>query len=93
MTAILPSSSSSTMSPQTIEFIKNSEERNKVNGTDDEKRSHGPPTKAIIYNKFSTLQVNKDIKLYVKPSRPLARLVEWDKNDEKNCFRVEINCG
>lgn len=52
-----------------------------------------PPTKAIISNKFSTLQVNKDIKLYVKPSRPLARLVEWDKNDERNCFRVEINCG
>lgn len=71
-----------------MEYIKGSD-RN-VNGTE---QSLSPPTKAIIYNKFSTLQVNKDIKLYVKPSRPLARLVEWDKNDEKNCFRVEINCS
>lgn len=84
--AILASSSTKTM-----ELIKETDK--KVNGTDDEQRKLPPPTKAIIYNKFSTLQVNKDIKLYVKPSRPLARLVEWDKNDEKNCFRVEINCS
>lgn len=79
--AIVPSSSSQS----TMEIIK--DDAKWINGT------APPPTKAVISNKFSTLQVNKDIKLYVKPSRPLARLVEWDKNDQKNCFRVEINCG
>ncbi|XP_063702432.1 serine protease nudel [Culicoides brevitarsis] len=79
--AILPNSDNSQM-----EFVR---EERKLNTTHD----LAPATKAIISNKFSTLQVNDDIKLYVKPSRPLASLVEWDKNDEKNCFRVEINCG
>lgn len=61
-----------------------------TNGTT--KNDEPPATKATLFNKFTTLEVNDKIKFYIKPSRPVTRLVEWDENDEKKCLRLEIKC-
>lgn len=50
------------------------------------------PTKAAVVNKFTPLRVNNELTLYVKPSRPIARLVNWDKTDDARCYRIEIKC-
>ncbi|KAJ6641084.1 Serine protease nudel [Pseudolycoriella hygida] len=50
------------------------------------------PTKATVVNKFTPLRVNSELTLYVKPSRPIAKLVNWDRTDDAKCFRLEIKC-
>lgn len=50
------------------------------------------PTKAAVVNKFSPLRVHSELTLYVKPSRPIAKLVNWDKTDDARCYRLEIKC-
>ncbi|XP_037043608.1 serine protease nudel-like isoform X2 [Bradysia coprophila] len=50
------------------------------------------PTKAAVVNKFAPLRVNSEFTLYVKPSRPIAKLVNWDKTDDAKCYRLEIRC-
>lgn len=50
------------------------------------------PTKAEIVNKFSPLKVHPELTLYIKPSRPIAKVKQWTKIDEDKCFRVEVLC-
>lgn len=48
-------------------------------------------TKAEIVSKFSAVRLNS-MTVFVKPSRPIARLVKWDKTDSEKCNRLEIKC-
>ncbi|XP_058457030.1 serine protease nudel [Malaya genurostris] len=50
-------------------------------------------TKAVVMNKFSKVVINEKQSFFMKPSRPMFRLVNWDEQDERNCDRLEINCG
>lgn len=50
-------------------------------------------TKAVIKNRFSPLLLNEELTLFVKPSRPIAELVHWNKTDSENCLRLEIKCS
>lgn len=50
-------------------------------------------TKYIIYNKYSPIQINKKFAVHMKPSRPLAKLVNWNKTDKETCFKLEIQCN
>lgn len=88
--------SSTLVNSTVIEFIPDVDKKilNTNNTTKNLTTSIRPPaTKAIIFNPFSPLTINDNIILYLKPSRPLAALVNWDKTDEDNCFRLEIKCN
>ncbi|XP_055376731.1 serine protease nudel [Condylostylus longicornis] len=50
------------------------------------------PSKHIIVNKFSPIHINRNLTLMMKPSRPIAQLIKWNDDDEKNCYRMEIKC-
>lgn len=50
-------------------------------------------TKALIVSKFSPLQLNEQLTLFLKPSRPIAELVRWNTTDSNRCFRLEIRCA
>ncbi|KAH8302029.1 hypothetical protein KR044_001962 [Drosophila immigrans] len=50
-------------------------------------------TKAQIVSKFSPLQLNERLTLFLKPSRPIAELVRWNSTDSSRCFRLEIRCA
>ncbi|KAH8418283.1 hypothetical protein KR222_011544, partial [Zaprionus bogoriensis] len=50
-------------------------------------------TKALIISKFSPLQLNDRLTLFLKPSRPIAELVRWNSTDSSRCFRLEIRCA
>jgi hypothetical protein len=50
-------------------------------------------TKGIVFNRFSPLKLNPEITVYMKPSRPIAKLVSWDKSDDEKCERLEIRCA
>ncbi|XP_030372778.1 serine protease nudel [Scaptodrosophila lebanonensis] len=50
-------------------------------------------TKAKIVSKFSPLQLNDQLTLFLKPSRPIAELVKWNATDSSRCFRLEIRCA
>lgn len=50
-------------------------------------------TKALIISKFSPLQLNDRLTLFLKPSRPIAELVKWNSTDSSRCFRLEIRCA
>ncbi|XP_073841369.1 serine protease nudel [Musca autumnalis] len=50
------------------------------------------PTKAVIANKMSPLMLNDDLILFMKPSRPIARLERWNSTDSEKCLRLEIKC-
>ncbi|KAH8365787.1 hypothetical protein KR093_004396 [Drosophila rubida] len=50
-------------------------------------------TKAQIISKFSPLQLNERLTLFLKPSRPIAELVKWNSTDSSRCFRLEIRCA
>ncbi|EDW78727.2 uncharacterized protein Dwil_GK12588 [Drosophila willistoni] len=50
-------------------------------------------TKAVIMSKFSPLQLNERLTLFLKPSRPIAELVKWNATDSTSCFRLEIRCA
>ncbi|XP_017840080.1 serine protease nudel [Drosophila busckii] len=50
-------------------------------------------TKAVIISKFSPLQLNERLTLFLKPSRPIAELVKWNATDSSRCYRLEIHCA
>ncbi|XP_065075902.1 serine protease nudel [Ochlerotatus camptorhynchus] len=56
-------------------------------------RLRGSATKTVVLNKFSKVAINEKQAFYMKPSRPLFKLVNWDAEDELKCDRLEINCG
>lgn len=49
-------------------------------------------TKVIAYTKFSPVKLNDGFTVHLRSSKPLAKLVQWDKNDHENCHRMEIKC-
>lgn len=59
---------------------------------DSQSKYRNAPTKAAVVNKFTPLKVNSELTLYVKPSRPIAKLVNWDSTDDAKCYRLEIRC-
>ncbi|EJY57924.1 AAEL016971-PA [Aedes aegypti] len=56
-------------------------------------RLRGAATKAVAFNKFFKVNINEKQAIFMKPSRPLYTLVNWDAEDEQKCDRLEINCG
>ncbi|XP_020801689.1 serine protease nudel [Drosophila serrata] len=50
-------------------------------------------TKALIVSKFSPLQLNERLTLFLKSSRPIAELVRWNATDSNLCYRLEIRCA
>lgn len=50
------------------------------------------PTKAVLFNKFTKVDVNPRFSLLMKPSKPLMKVVPWDSDEKSNCFRLEIKC-
>lgn len=52
----------------------------------------GGPTKAELINRFAPVRVNAQLTVFMKPSRPIARPVQWVQTDEDHCFRVEVFC-
>ncbi|KAH8305277.1 hypothetical protein KR018_010024, partial [Drosophila ironensis] len=50
-------------------------------------------TKAMIVSKFSPLQLNDRLTLFLKSSRPIAELVRWNATDSSRCYRLEIRCA
>lgn len=50
-------------------------------------------TKALIISKFSPLQLNERLTLFLKSSRPIAELVRWNATDSSRCYRLEIRCA
>lgn len=79
------------MNGKIIVFIELAERSLDFNLTD-LLRYRQAPTKAEIVNKFSALQINSDLTLYIKPSRPIAKVGQWTQSDEENCFRIEVLC-
>ncbi|XP_055630192.1 serine protease nudel isoform X2 [Toxorhynchites rutilus septentrionalis] len=62
--------------------------------TDDPvEKTRSVPTKAVVLNKFSKVVINPKQSFFMKPSRPMFKLVNWSYEDEMNCDRLEINCG
>lgn len=49
-------------------------------------------TKIVLYSKFSPVKINEFFTVHMKASRPLAKLVYWDKTDHDNCHRLELQC-
>lgn len=50
-------------------------------------------TKVIAYSKFSAVKINDGFTVHLRPSKPLAKLVSWDKSDHDNCHRMEVKCS
>lgn len=49
-------------------------------------------TKVVPYSKFSPVKVNEGFEIHLKPNKPLAKLVLWDKSDHENCHQMELKC-
>lgn len=49
-------------------------------------------TKVIAYSKFSPVKINDGFTVHIRPSKPLAKLVQWDLEDHENCHRMELKC-
>lgn len=49
-------------------------------------------TKVIPITKFSAVKINEGFSVHLRPSKPLAKLVSWDKSDHENCHRMELKC-
>lgn len=49
-------------------------------------------TKVVPYTKFSAVKLNDGFTVHLRPSKPLAKLVFWDKEDHENCHRMELKC-
>ncbi|XP_040157483.1 serine protease nudel isoform X2 [Anopheles arabiensis] len=50
-------------------------------------------TKAIVQNKFSKVVINQNHTFYMKPSRPMFKVINWNYEDEQNCHRLELLCA
>ena len=50
--------------------------------------------KAVIENQYSPLKLNSNFTLkFMKPSKPIATLRNWDQSDRDKCSKLEINCN
>uniref|UniRef100_A0A1B0D634 Uncharacterized protein n=1 Tax=Phlebotomus papatasi TaxID=29031 RepID=A0A1B0D634_PHLPP len=47
----------------------------------------GAPTKAVVANKFSPLQLNDDFVVFIKPSKSIVDVSEWSQEDYRKCIR------
>uniref|UniRef100_A0A182NKP3 Peptidase S1 domain-containing protein n=1 Tax=Anopheles dirus TaxID=7168 RepID=A0A182NKP3_9DIPT len=50
-------------------------------------------TKTIVQNKFSKVVINQNHTFYMKPSRPMFKVINWNHDDEQNCHRLEMLCA
>ncbi|XP_058066271.1 serine protease nudel [Anopheles bellator] len=50
-------------------------------------------TKTIVQNKFSKVVINGNHTFYMKPSRPMFKVINWNYHDEQNCHRLELLCA
>uniref|UniRef100_A0A182RTY0 Peptidase S1 domain-containing protein n=1 Tax=Anopheles funestus TaxID=62324 RepID=A0A182RTY0_ANOFN len=50
-------------------------------------------TKTIVQNKFSKVIINQNHTFYMKPSRPMFKVINWNYEDEQNCHRLELLCA
>ncbi|XP_052894765.1 serine protease nudel [Anopheles moucheti] len=50
-------------------------------------------TKTIVQNKFSKVIINKNHTFYMKPSRPMFKVINWNYEDEQACHRLELLCA
>uniref|UniRef100_A0A182P221 Peptidase S1 domain-containing protein n=1 Tax=Anopheles epiroticus TaxID=199890 RepID=A0A182P221_9DIPT len=50
-------------------------------------------TKTIVQNKFSKVVINQNHTFYMKPSRPMFKVINWNYEDEQNCHRLELLCA
>uniref|UniRef100_A0A182QV98 Uncharacterized protein n=1 Tax=Anopheles farauti TaxID=69004 RepID=A0A182QV98_9DIPT len=50
-------------------------------------------TKTIVQNKFSKVVINQNHTFYMKPSRPMFKVINWNHEDEQNCHRLEMLCA
>lgn len=58
-----------------------------------ELRVYSNSTKAQTINPFSAIRLSEGAAMFMKPSRPFARLENWDENDNELCYRLEIKCS
>jgi len=49
-------------------------------------------TKVILYTKFFPVKINKEFSVHLKPSKPVAKMISWEKTDNDKCSRLEIKC-
>ncbi|XP_017468639.1 PREDICTED: serine protease nudel [Rhagoletis zephyria] len=49
-------------------------------------------TKAVVVSKFSPLNLNDELTLFLKPSRPIAEVTRWNAADSDKCYRLEVKC-
>ncbi|XP_004525699.1 serine protease nudel isoform X2 [Ceratitis capitata] len=71
------------------------DQRGRSFGNDEESPLHEryrSATKAVVVSKFSPLNLNDDLTLFLKPSRPIAEVAQWNATDSDKCYRLEINC-
>uniref|UniRef100_A0A182MEN1 Peptidase S1 domain-containing protein n=1 Tax=Anopheles culicifacies TaxID=139723 RepID=A0A182MEN1_9DIPT len=50
-------------------------------------------TKTVVQNKFSKVIINQNHTFYMKPSRPMFKVINWNYEDEQNCHRLELLCA
>ncbi|XP_053674751.1 serine protease nudel [Anopheles nili] len=50
-------------------------------------------TKTIVQNKFSKVVINDNHTFYMKPSRPMFKLINWNDEDQQHCHRLELLCA
>ncbi|SPP87604.1 serine protease nudel isoform X2 [Drosophila guanche] len=75
---------------QTYELL---DQRGRMFSNDSLVGKYRDPTKALIVSKFSPLQLNERLTLFLKSSRPIAELVRWNATDSDRCYRLEIRCA
>ncbi|XP_058123209.1 serine protease nudel [Anopheles ziemanni] len=50
-------------------------------------------TKTVVQNKFSKVVINANHTFYMKPSRPMFKVINWNQEDQQNCHRLELLCA
>jgi len=78
---------------EAVETYEVPDERGRTFGSEGLAGRYRQATKTVVSNRFSLLQIHDDLRLMMKPSRPIAELVHWDATDSAKCFRLEVKCG
>lgn len=52
-----------------------------------------PPVKPVLNSVYSAIELNQNLRFLLKPSQPLAKLVQWDSKDTEKCKRLEVRCS
>lgn len=52
-----------------------------------------PPVKPVLNSVYSPIELNQNLRFLLKPSQPLAKLVQWDSKDNEICRRLEVRCS